>query len=389
MRTFALVTMFVSLWLILIHSDVRSQTCTKGTVDITLIPSAPLQFQFFPMGLMGIGGTGNVGVLTGTGFERFGLQLQNTAGAQQQLNIAVYLYQGGASIGSGEAVFSDEMTVTVFVPPGGPYFISVPQLINNNITGLRSAAHRPATISRTFRNALSGGVPSGNFRFDIVIDPVQDPNIGDAADHCGSFFVEILTGATVDLIVPGNGGQAGPLPLFQWAAIGGNKFQLAIAKVRAGQSYEDALRTSSQRVLLDINGTNTFQATAGGPISGGNVTTLENNLTWNPGLLEGEYCYRVTMIQEEPLTGSQNFVTSAINSFTVSNTAMMIGVGGGINTDEILNLLRSLSAGEAIVNELRGYSAISIEINGTAATVTDLRTKLGELPEVYKVEIKP
>ncbi len=388
MKYKVMISAWVLLALMVSEHRLQAQNCSLygGELQISLLPSTPLTFQFFPIGLLGLGGSTNAGTVSTAGFERFGVQFTNSGTVQRQVNLAIFLFQGA---GTGQTVFGtgDEMRVTLFVPPG-TYFVSVPQFINGNITSVRAQAFVGPRISERYRNSLSGGIPSGSFHFDFA---VTDENGGNPtlADLCGSLSIEVLTGATVDLIVPGNGSQVGPLPLFQWAAVGGNKFQLNFAKVRAEQSYEDALRTSSQRVLLEINGTNTFQATAGGPISGGNVTTLENNLTWNPGLLEGEYCYRVTMIQEDPITGSQNLVTSAINSFTVSNTAMMIGVGGGINTDEILNLLRSLSTGEAIVNELRGYSAISIEINGTAATVTDLRTKLGDLPDVYKVEIKP
>lgn len=344
-----------------------------GELTTSVEPSTPLVFSFFPISLMGIGDQTSAGALES--FQSFGVRFSNTGAVEREVNLAIYLYSGT------EAVFSQEMAVTMAIPVG-TYFVSVPQLISGNISGgLNPRALIKPTINSTFRNRFAGGVPSGSFRFEVRIAE-ENQNTTDPSTICGSIFVEVLSGATVDIVVPSNGTQTGSLPLFQWSAVGGSKFRLTFAKLKPNQSYEDALATSSQRVVLEVRDVNSYQATAGGP-SG----AIENNLTWNPGLQDGDYCVRVTMIQEDPLTGATNEVTSAINSFVVASGTAAATVG--LNATEVLSLLASVPGLSAILEQLRGYNPVLIEINGTVMTVEDLRNKLANLPGTYKVKLTP
>jgi hypothetical protein len=189
-------------------------------------------------------------------------------------------------------------------------------------------------------------------------------------------------------VLPADGSESSALPQFQWAAVGGQRFRLTVAKLRPGQTGEDALNNSSQRFIVRVAG-NSYQTTSGGPTNTGVVEVRENNLTWSPGLSNGDYVYRVTMIQEDPITGTQNFVNSKVGRFVVVG-----GIGGlantsGLNTEEIVGLLQSAAKGANIKDLLQGFSAISIEINGSAGTVDDLRAKLNDLPASVKWSIKP
>ena len=348
---------------------------TSNGVAINVKPEAPLQFQFFPVSLLGIGG-GDANV---SAFQNFGIQFTNNSGSEQRVDIRIGLLNGGQNI------FSRNMEITLTVPVGGPYFVSTPQLLNTSFGGAvrKFGSATKASISQDFINSLKGGLPSGTFIFTVEAGP-------DRANYssCGQITVQILTGATVDLISPSEGSQASSLPQFQWTAIGGRKFRLNVAKLKSGQTAEEALANSSQRFRVVLSG-NSYQALSGGPVNTGLVQVLENNLTWNPGLSDGEYVYRVTMIQEDPITGTSNEVRSANARFVVSGAIGGMVNTSGLNTIEIIGLLQSAAKGVDIKSLLSGFDAMSITINGDAATVDDLRAKLTDLPASVKWSIKP
>ncbi len=371
--------------LLLFQLPVQSQSsCEKNGVNVTISPSTPLQFQFFPMSLLGIGTSGSGGSLASSGLQQFGLTFQRpTASAGDgEINVKIALILGTRNI------FRRNLEVSLFVPRNNvPYFVTVPQLIAGLIPeviesdstrfGSLGPVQKPK-IDDQYANNLAGGMPSGNFRFEIFTAPGGSTNYS----LCGSIEAEVATGATVDLISPSNNGETSNLPFFQWAAIGGEKFILTIAKVNSGQSFINALATSSQRAVIEMNNTRSYQTTAGGPVG-----AKENNLTWNPGLNPGQYCYQITMIQSDPITGSQNMVPSAIYAFVVSGTGRENFAG--LNTQEIINILSSKLNGYDLENKFKGFNAISLEINATTATVEDLRAKVNNLPKAFKVEIKP
>ncbi len=370
MRWFALAAMVT----FLVTHETHAQCTSVGGVDVSVMPNAPLQFQFFPMSLLGFGGTGNAGTLSLPGATQFGIQFTNNSGSTKNLYLEVDVRN------SSRSILRDRLQVGFQIPVGVAPFISVPQMIDGSFPSSFSAnVLSQARIANDYVQSLSGGLPSGSFYFVI--------KMGEQLDQLtceNTVTVEVLTGSTVDIIIPSNGAASGNLPLFQWAAVGGNEFRLTFAKLRPNQSFEDALATSSQRVVLDALMVTSYQAAPGGP-SG----AMENNLTWNPGLQDGDYCAQVTMIQRDPLTGTTNEVKSAIHAFTVSS-----GTGGmtnlvGLNASEILNLLGSLPGGATILEALRGYNPVSIEINGAAATVEDLRNKLNSLPGTALISIKP
>jgi hypothetical protein len=94
------------------------------------------------------------------------------------------------------------------------------------------------------------------------------------------------------------------------------------------------------------------------------------------------------MVQEDPITGTQNLVNSNIANFSVSGSGGTINTSG-LNTDEIIGLLTGAAKGVNIADLLKGYSAFSIEINGKAATIDELRTKLNDISSSAKWSIKP
>lgn len=350
-----------------------AQCTTSNNVDVTVKPEAPLVFQFFPVSLLGIGKSdANL-----SAFQTFGIQFNNTTGIDQNIKLDIGLTDGTTSL------FSKNLLMTLKVSPG-PHFIGTSQLLNADISGgvqKVGSATKPS-IDKNYLDKLKGGLPSGTFIFEIKVSAATENPV-----DCGRLIVQVMAGATVDLIMPSAGSSVSSLPQFQWSAVGGQKFKMVLAKLKPGQTQEDALNNSSQRVVLDISSTS-YQATAGGPTIGGGVTNVENNLTWNPGLADGDYCYRVTMIQEDPITGTQNLVNSNIANFTVSGSGGTINTSG-LNTDEIIGLLSGAAKGVNIADLLKGYSAFSIEINGKPATIDELRTKLNDISASAKWSIKP
>lgn len=368
MKWFALAAMVI----FLVTHETHAQCTSVDGVGVSVMPNAPLQFQFFPMSLLGFGSAGNPGSLSIPGAQQFGIQFTNNTGTEKTLILDIDIRNSAGTI------LDRHFRVQIVIPIGPSPFITVPQIVDGNIpSSFSPGTPTNARINDSFVSSLSGGLPSGSFFFDISLE-------GGSSTCMNTVTVEVLTGSTVDIIIPSNGAASGNLPLFQWAAVGGNEFRLTFAKLRPNQSFEDALATSSQRVVLDPLMVTSYQAAPGGP-SG----AMENNLTWNPGLQDGDYCAQVTMIQRDPLTGTTNQVKSAIHAFTVSS-----GTGGmtntvGLNASEILNLLGSLPGGATILEALRGYNPVSIEINGAAATVEDLRNKLNSLPGTALISIKP
>lgn len=362
---------------VLSSQSLVAQACnTPSGVEINVRPDEPIQFQFFPISLLGIGKSdANL-----SAFQRFGLQVSNNTGSDRNITLEVGLTDGTTSLFEP----GKNLKVTLSIPNGFTTFIGVPQLLNVKTVPykLSGAASQSPKISDDYIKKLKGGLPSGIFEFRIsTSDYPQTPQ------YCKSIVIQVLAGATVDLIMPANGNTVNALPQFQWSAVGGQKFKLTIAKLKPGQTQEDALNNSSQRAILELN-TTSYQTTAGGPVAGAGIAVGENNLTWNPGLLDGEYCYRVTMIQDDPITGTQNLVNSNIANFTVSGSGGTVNTSG-LNTDEIIGLLSAAAKGVNIADLLKGYSAFSIEINGKAATVDELRTKLNEISSAAKWSIKP
>lgn len=356
---------------VLSHQSLVGQCNTPSGVEINIRPDAPLQFQFFPISLLGIGKSdANL-----SAFQRFGIQISNNTGSSKDITLGVDLTDGTTSL------FEKTLKVTLTVPNGVPIFIGVPQLLN--VKSLPNK--RPVTsfdspkISEAYIKKLKGGLPSGTFEFKI-----STSDFGTEPSYCKSIIVQVLAGATVDLIMPANGSTSNALPQFQWSAVGGQKYKLTLAKLKPNQTQEDALNNSSQRMVLNLTSTS-YQTTAGGPPLGAGD---ENNLSWNPGLVDGEYCYRVTMVQEDPITGTQNLVNSNIANFSVSGSGGTINTSG-LNTDEIIGLLTGAAKGVNIADLLKGYSAFSIEINGKAATIDELRTKLNDISSSAKWSIKP
>jgi hypothetical protein len=341
-------------------------SCTVNEVDVMLKPSAPLQFQFFPIALLGIGEGSRAGAIGA--FSQFGIGLRNTnQTTARNLDIQIQCQIGGRPI------FSRPLTVLgIQVQAGARYFIGVPQLLSGELPrGLLSASLEKPKIDREFVNDLAGGLPSGRFEFVIFVGETGLPFV-----NCGSIIAEVLTGSTVDLIVPANHSETSALPLFQWAAVGGTKFRLTVARLKPRQTEEDALNTSSQRLVVELNNLTSFQLTAGGPSN-----ALENNLTWNPGLAAGEYIWRVAMIQEDPTTGTSNTVRSRIQHFTVGG-----GASAGLNTDQIIAILQTIPGLSNIDEQLKGFRAIAIEYNGQNLTADELRQKIQEFPEAVKVK---
>ena len=365
-------TVFVALALLVFsYQSAFAQCTTPSGVQVNVRPDAPLQFQFFPISLLGIGKSeANL-----SAFQNFGIQMINSTGSAQNVAIEVGLYDG-----NGTDMFQSHLKVTLSVQ-NGTMFIGVPQLLNPKNLPNRISSQNPR-ISDDYIKKLKGGLPSGTFEFKV--------SIGDnsaSVSYCRSIVVQVLSGATVDLIMPSNGSTVSSLPQFQWSAVGGQKFKLTVAKLKPNQTQEDALNNSSQRAIIEL-GSTSYQTTAGGPTGGSGITVEENNLTWNPGLVDGEYCYRVTMVQADPITGTQNLVNSNIANFTVGGSGGTINTSG-LNNDEIIGLLTAAAKGVNIADLLKGYSAFSIEINGKEATVDELRTKLSEISASAKWSIKP
>lgn len=340
------------------------QGCDVAGVQFRAVPPS-LQFQFFPLSLLGIGeGGGRAGSIGA--FQRFGIEINNTTGADAQRDLQI-----GLRIGNQD-VFKQNMLVTLMIPPG-VHFVSVSQFMDNEIPArLRPTAFLKPQISKEFVKDLAGGLPSGRFEFPLSVG-VTGTGI---FEPCGSIIAEVLTGSTVDLIVPANHSETSALPLFQWAAVGGTKFRLTVARLKPRQTEEDALNTSSQRLVIELNNLTSLQLTAGGPSN-----AIENNLTWNPGLAAGEYIWRVAMIQEDPTTGTTNTVRSRIQHFTVGG-----GAGAGLNTDQIIAILQTIPGLTNIDEQLRGFQAIAIEYNGQNLTADELRQKVQEFPEAVKVK---
>ncbi|MBL7995072.1 hypothetical protein JNM05_06825 [bacterium] len=352
-----------------------AQCNTPSGVVINVRPDAPLQFQFFPVSLLGVGRSdANL-----SAFQNFGIQITNTTGSDKDITLEVELTDGSTSM------FERNLQVTMTIPNSPtPIFIGVPQLLNPRNLSYKKTGLTPQNprISDAYIKKLKGGLPSGTFEFRISTSDYPT-----APSYCKSIVIQVLAGATVDVIMPANGSTVSSLPQFQWSAVGGQKFKLTLAKLKPNQTQEDALNNSSQRAIIEL-GSTSYQTTAGGPTGGGGATLIENNLAWNPGLLDGEYCYRVTMVQRDPITGTQNLVNSNIANFTVSGSGGTINTSG-LNTDEIIGLLTAAAKGVNIADLLKGYSAFSIEINGTAATVDELRTKLNDISASAKWSIKP
>ncbi len=365
---------------VMAFQTVFSQSTTPNGVELSVRPNAPLQFQFFPISLLGIGkGDANL-----SAFQNFGVQLSNNTGTSKDIWLKVDLTDGSTSL------FSQKLEVALTVPSGLPVFIGTPQLLNSKSVPFKKTgiSGKNPKISDEYINKLKGGLPSGTFEFVISIGDYQGitPTY-DANPPEQRIVIQILAGATVDLIMPANGNTVNALPQFQWSAVGGQEFKLTIAKLKPGQTQEDALNNSSQRAVIALTSTS-YQATAGGPVTGAGITTEENNLLWNPGLVDGEYCYRVTMVQKDPITGTQNLVNSNVANFTVSGSGGTVNTSG-LNTDEIIGLLSAAAKGVNIAELLKGYSAFSIEINGKPATVDELRTKLNDISASAKWSIKP
>lgn len=370
----------------IIPATAHSQSgCVQNGIEVTISPSTPLQFQFFPMSLLGIGTSGSAGALTAGGLQLFGITFvrPTTDSGTGEINVRIRLVQGNRQL------FERPLRVPMYVPKDGvPYFVSVPQFISGMIPDVSMDLNRTrfgrlgditkARIDDKYANDLAGGMPSGNFGFIVETAPGGSGNYA----FCGTIQVEVATGATVDLITPANNSETSNLPFFQWAAVGGEQFILTLARVNAGQSFLNALNTSSQRAIIELSNTRSYQTTAGGP-----ANARENNLIWNPGLTPGQYVYQITMIQTDPITASQNLVPSAIHAFVVSGSGKENL--SGLNTQEIINILSSKIHGYDLENIFKGYNAVSLEINGTSATVEDLRAKVNNLPKSFKVDIKP
>ncbi len=360
---------------VLSNQSVFAQACnTPNGVVIDVRPNAPIQFQYFPISLLGIGKSdANL-----SAFQRFGIQISNNTGSDKDITFEVGLYDGPNSLFEP----GKNLKVTLRIPNTTNTFIGVPQLLNVKSVPykLTGAPSQSPKISEDYIKKLKGGLPSGTFEFKISTSDYPTP----PGSPCQSIIIQVLAGATVDLIMPANGSTSNSLPQFQWSAVGGQKFKLTLAKLKPNQTQEDALNNSSQRMVLNLTSTS-YQTTAGGPPLGAGD---ENNLSWNPGLVDGEYCYRVTMVQEDPITGTQNLVNSNIANFSVSGSGGTINTSG-LNTDEIIGLLTGAAKGVNIADLLKGYSAFSIEINGKAATVDELRTKLNDISSSAKWSIKP
>jgi len=339
--------------------------CDVAGVQFRAVPPT-LQFQFFPLSLLGIGeGGGRAGSIGA--FARFGIEINNTTGADAQRDLQI-----GLRVGS-ESVFEQNMVVTLLIPPG-VHFVSVSQFMDNEIPArLRPQGFLKPKISKDFVKQLAGGLPSGRFEFPLSVG-VTGTGI---FQPCGSIIAEVLTGATVDLIVPPHNSETSSLPLFQWAGTGGTQFVLTVARLKPRQTDEDALNTSSQRLVVEVMN-QSFQLTAGGP-----ARAVENNLTWNPGLAAGEYIWRVAMIQTDPTTGTTNSIRSRVNRFTVTG-----GVNSsGLSTDQIIAILQTVPGLSDIDEQLKGFEAVGIEFNGENMTADELRAKIKELPESgYKVK---
>ncbi len=340
--------------------------CDVAGVQFRAVPPT-LQFQFFPLSLLGIGeGGGRAGSIGA--FQRFGIEINNTTGVDQQRDLRV-----GLRVGS-ESVFSQDMVVTLLIPPG-IHFVSVSQFMDNDIPGrLQPQGYLKPKIDKAFVKKLAGGLPSGRFEFPLSVG-VTGTGV---FTSCGSIIAEVLTGATVDLIVPAHNSESSSLPLFQWAGTGGSEFILTVARLKPRQTDEDALNTSSQRLRVRVMG-QSFQLTAGGP-----ARAEENNLTWNPGLPAGEYIWRVAMIQNDPTTGTTNSIKSRVNHFTVTGSAN----ASGFNTDQIIAILQTVPGLSNIDEQLKGFQAVGVELNGENMTADELRAKLKELEEAggYKVK---
>lgn len=369
-------TAFLALaFLVFSYQSAFAQCVTANGVQVNVRPEAPIQFSFFPVSLLGIGkGDANL-----SAFQNFGVQLINN-GSNQDINLHVDLKDGTSA-----SLFSRKLQVVLSVP-NGTYFIGIPQLLNADNISIKKQGTTPikARISDDYIKKLKGGLPSGSFMFEISSGEYPlSTNI-----TCSSFItIQILAGSTVDLIMPANGSTVSSLPQFQWSAVGGNKYKLTLAKLKPNQTQEDALNNSSQRAIIEL-GSTSYQTLAGGPTNGSGVTVIENNLAWNPGLVDGEYCYRVTMVQEDPITGTQNLVNSNVANFSVSGSGGTVNTSG-LNTDEIIAILTGAAKGVNIEELLKGYSAFSLEINGKPATVDELRSKLSDAPASAKWSIKP
>lgn len=359
---------------VLSYQSVFAQCSTNNGVELSVRPNAPLQFQFFPISLLGIGKS-DVNL---SAFQNFGIQLVNTSGTEnREIWLRVDLTDGS------ESLFSQRLELALTLTPSANIFVGTPQLLNaTNIPFKKSGILvKKPKISEAYIKKLKGGLPSGTFEFVISVGEYA---VSPSYSCEQRITIQILAGATVDLIMPANGSTSNSLPQFQWSAVGGQKFKLTLAKLKPNQTQEDALNNSSQRMVLNLTSTS-YQTTAGGPPLGAGD---ENNLSWNPGLVDGEYCYRVTMVQEDPITGTQNLVNSNIANFSVSGSGGTINTSG-LNTDEIIGLLTGAAKGVNIADLLKGYSAFSIEINGKAATVDELRTKLNDISSSAKWSIKP
>lgn len=347
--------------------------CTVNGVTIEVVPTAPIQFQFFPLALLGVGDK----TVPVSGFERFGIRFINTNPTASDIFIDINARLGNDYI-LRESLFAG-LTI-----PSGSFFVSVNDFLGNNIpSNLKNTSVQvdQARINKDFLKRLSGGLPSGTFVFEIRIS--DEASTVRTAPICGTITAEILSGATVDLIIPANGSESSSLPLFQWAAVGGNEFILTVAKLKPNQSHEDALRTSSQRMVINFNNTTSYQTTAGGPVVPG---VQENNLTWNPGLALGEYVYRVSMLQRDPITNTQNTVNSNTAVFSVKEG----GINTGLNTQEIIAILSTIPGLSNLQDLMKGYSATGIEIDGKTGNVEELRGKVKSLEgKTYKVSIKP
>ncbi|MBX7151139.1 hypothetical protein K1X84_05825, partial [bacterium] len=154
--------------------------CTVNGVTIEVEPTTPIQFQFFPLALLGVGDK----TVPVSGFERFGIRFINSGGSAADVYIGI-----NARLGN-ESILRQPLFAGLTVPPGR-HFISVNDFLGNNIPSFiknPSVSVDQARINKDFVKRLAGGLPSGTFSFDISAG--TDPA---ALLPCGSIIAEVLS----------------------------------------------------------------------------------------------------------------------------------------------------------------------------------------------------